>query len=132
MTKYGIKIKGILKCDDKFLIVKKWYNDRIEDPYQWEFLDTDLEDGETPEATCLRYVQESTGIDAGISSMPYTWVYKLGDNNYLGIAFLCRVDESPVILSEALSDYKWVSADELPNYINNGHVLEDMREAGVI
>ena len=132
MTKYGIKIKGILKCDDKFLIVRKWYNDRIENPYQWEFLDTDLEDGETPEITCLRYVQESTGIDASISSMPYTWVYRLGDNHYLGIAFLCRVDDVPVILSEALSDYKWVRADELPDYIDNGRVLEDRREAGVI
>ena len=132
MTKYGIKIKGIVKCDDRFLIVKKWYDDRIEDPYQWEFFDTDLEDGETPEVTCLRYIHESTGIDAGISSMPYTWVYQLGDNKSLGIAFLCNVEDVPVILSEALSEYKWVTAGELPEYINNRRMLMDMKEAGVI
>lgn len=132
MKKYGIKIKCIVKCNDKFLIVKKWYDDRIEDPYQWEFLDTDLEDGETPEVTCLRHVQESIGIDAHILCMPYTWTYMLGDSNFLGISFLCRVEEEPVILSEALTDYRWVGAEELPEYISNSFVINDMREAGVI
>ena len=132
MEKYGIKIKGIVKCGDRFLIVKKWYDDRIEDPYQWEFLDTELVDGETPEATCLSYVYESTGIYTSISAMPYSWVYKLGDNRYLGLAFLCEVEDELVILSEDLYDYKWVKADEIPKYIKNRGMLEDMRQAGVI
>lgn len=37
MKKYGIKIKSIVKCNDKFLIVERWYDDRIEEPYQWDF-----------------------------------------------------------------------------------------------
>lgn len=132
MKKYGVKIKGILKCDDDFLLVKKWYDDRIEEPYQWEFLDTSLADGETPETSCLRYIQESTGILANITSMPYTWVYRLGDNQYLGLAFICEVPDELVILSEDLYDYKWVKAYELPRYIQNGNMLEDLRRAGVI
>ena len=132
MDKYGIKIKGILKCDDEFLIVKKWYDDRIEDPYQWEFLDTDLIDGETPEMTCLEFIQQSTGIYTNISRLAYTWTYKLGDNKYLGLAFLCEVEDTLVILSEDLNEHKWVKADELKNYIGNKYMLEDLRQAGVI
>lgn len=132
MAKYNIKIKGIIKCNDKFLIIKKWYDDRIEEPYQWEFLDTELADGETPEMTCLRYILESTGIYAEISRMPYTWVYSLGDNHYLGMAFLCEVSDELVILSEDLHDYKWVKADELEKYLNNKPMLNDMKNSGVI
>lgn len=91
MKKYGIKIKSIVKCNDKFLIVERWYDDRIEEPYQWEFLDTDLEDDELPETACMRVIAESTGINsARIVSMAYSWKYQLGDNNYLGLAFCVK------------------------------------------
>ena len=132
MEKYGVKVKGILKCENEFLIVKRWYDDRIEEPYQWEFLDAELADGETPEVTCLRVVQESTGIYARITAMAYSWVYRLGDNRYLGLAFLCEVPDELVFLSEDLYDYKWVKAEELPEYIKNKSMLEDMKRAEII
>lgn len=132
MVKFGVKIKGILRCNDEYLIVKKWYDDRIEDPYQWEFLDKHLEEGESAEEQCLNYIYESTGIHTGITSIPYTWSYKLGDNNYLGIAFLCEVEDELVFLSEELCDYRWVKAEELPQYITNASVLRDMKQAGIL
>ena len=39
MNRFGIKLKGIVKKEDKFLILQKWYDDRITEPYQWEFVD---------------------------------------------------------------------------------------------
>ena len=125
MKKYGIKIKSIVKCNDKFLIVERWYDDRIEEPYQWEFLDTDLEDDELPETACMRVIAESTGINsARIVSMAYSWKYQLGDNNYLGLAFLCEVPDEPVMLSEELGDYKWVEVEELTDYISKQAIIE--------
>ena len=132
MVKFVVKIKGILKCKDEYLIVKKWYDDRIEDPYQWEFLDKYLEEGSAPEEQCLNYVLDCTGIYAEISSIAYTWTYKLGDNNYLGIAFLCEVDDELVFLSEELCDYRWVKAEELSEYITNASVIGDMKQAGIL
>ena len=38
MNRFGIKLKGIVKKEDKFLILQKWYDDRITEPYQWEFV----------------------------------------------------------------------------------------------
>ena len=132
MIKFGVRIKGILRCKDEYLVVKRWYDDRIENPYQWEFLDKALEEGISAEEQCLNYIQEATGIYTDITSIPYTWTYKLGDNNYLGIAFLCEVDDEVVFLSEDLYDYRWVKAEKLSEYISNPSVLEDMKKAGII
>ena len=49
MDKYRILVKGIVQCHGKYLVVEKWYDDRIFDPYQWEFLDGVMEFGENPE-----------------------------------------------------------------------------------
>lgn len=132
MDKYGVKIKGIVRCGEDFLIVKKWYDDRIDEPYQWEFLDTQMEEGETPKDACLRYVQDATGIYCSDATIPYTWVYKLGDNKFLGIAFLCEVQDEIVFLSEDLVECKWVKAGELKEYIKNRGMLADMADAGII
>ena len=34
MSKYRILVKGIVKKDNKFLIVERWYDDNIAAPYQ--------------------------------------------------------------------------------------------------
>ena len=49
MDKFRILVKGIVQCNGKYLVVEKWYDDRIFEPYQWEFLDGVLEFSETPE-----------------------------------------------------------------------------------
>ena len=50
----------------------------------------------------------------------------------IGIAYLCHVDSDMVILSEAVSDSKWVKAEELPEYIENRGVLADLAKTGII
>ena len=132
MKKFGIKIKGIVKNGDKFLILRKWYDDRITEPYQWEFVDGDLEYGISPDAYVRQMVNDATGLDAVIDSIPYTWSYELGDMQIIGIAYLCHVDSDMVILSEAVSDFKWVKAEELPEYIENRGVLADLAKTGII
>ena len=132
MNKYGIKIKGIVKKDDKFLILQKWYDDRITEPYQWEFIDGDLEYGIAPDAFVKQMISDATGLDAEVDGIPYTWSYALGDKQIIGIAYLCHVESDMVILSEAVSDFKWVSAKELPDYIENKGVLYDLKNTGII
>mgnify|MGYP004462142141 CR=1 FL=1 len=132
MNKYGIKIKGIVKKDDKFLILQKWYDDRITEPYQWEFIDGDLEYGIAPDAFVKQMISDATGLDAEVDGIPYTWSYALGDTQIIGIAYLCHVESDMVILSEAVSDFKWVSAKELPDYIENKGVLYDLKNTGII
>ena len=132
MKRFGIKIKGIVKCADRFLLLQKWYDDRITDPYQWEFVDGELEYGTSPEAYVKQLISDATGLEAYIDRIPYTWSYALGDTQIIGIAFLCHVDTDMVILSEAVSDYKWALAEELPEYIDNRGILNDLEKTGII
>lgn len=132
MIKFGVKIKAVVRYNDEFLIVNKWYNDNIENHYQWEFLDMDLMPDEPAHEQCLNYIQECTGISAKVTSIPYTWSYRLGDNNCLGIVFLCDADDQVVFMGEEIMDYKWVKAKELSKYITKKVLLDDLEKAGII
>ena len=131
MNAYRILVKGIVKKDDRYLIVEKWYDDNIMDPYQWEFLDGEAEFGETPDVAVVRMIQEQTGLTAEIDRILYTWTFMVGSVCSLGLTYLCYTDmeEEDVQLSEDLHDCSWVSADEFGDYISNKRMLEDIDKA---
>ena len=126
MEKYKIIVKGIVKYEDKYLIVERWYDDRIEEPYQWEFLDGQVNFGEAPDKAVIRNIAEKTGINAYIGRILYTWSFMMGDVQNIGLSYLCETAEDEVVLSEDLIEYKWVTKEEIKQYITNTSVLEDI------
>lgn len=129
MEKYKIMLKGIVQYEDRYLLVQKWYDDRIVDPYQWEFIDGKLEFGERPEKGVIRLIFESTGLHVQISRILYTWSYMVGDVCNIGICFLTYSTSSQVMLSEELHDFQWLEKSELKNYISNKAILADIEKA---
>ncbi|WOO36095.1 NUDIX domain-containing protein [Anaerocolumna sp. AGMB13020] len=129
MDKYRILVKGIVQYENKYLLTEKWYDDRIMDPYQWEFLDGELEFGESPEKGVLRIVYENTGVNAHINRILYTWSFMLGDVCNIGICFHLLSTSEEVVLSEELHDYQWVSKEDIETYVKNKAVLEDVAKA---
>nr|WP_297938816.1 NUDIX domain-containing protein [uncultured Lachnoclostridium sp.] len=129
MEKYKILVKGIVQHDDKYLLVKRWYDDRIEDPYQWEFLDGQVIFGESPDKAVVRIVADKTGIDAYIGKIMYTWSFMMGDVCNIGLSYLLETAHEEVVLSEDLIEYKWVTKDEIKQYITNPSVLKDIEKS---
>lgn len=129
MEKYRIIVKGIVQYNDKYLLVEKWYDDRIMNPYQWEFIDGKLEFGEQPEKGVIRIIAEKTGLSVQIDRLLYTWSFMVGDVCNIGISFLCLCANSDVILSEDLNDCIWVTKNEFENYIDNQSILADIEKA---
>ncbi|MDF2870309.1 MAG: hydrolase [Anaerocolumna sp.] len=129
MDKYRILVKGIVQYENKYLLTEKWYDDRIMDPYQWEFLDGELEFGESPEKGVLRIVYENTGVNAHINRILYTWSFMLGDVCNIGICFHLLSTSEEVVLSEELHDHQWVSKEDIETYVKNKAVLEDVAKA---
>ena len=131
MNAYRILVKGIVKKDDRYLIVEKWYDDNIMDPYQWEFLDGEAEFGESPDVAVIRMIREQTGLTAEVDRILYTWTFMVGSVCSLGLTYLCYTDmeEDDVQLSEDLHDCRWVSADEFGEFISNQRMLEDIEKA---
>ncbi|MGB4661767.1 MAG: NUDIX domain-containing protein [Mobilitalea sp.] len=128
MDKYRIMVKGIVQQKDKYLVVSKWYDDRISEPFSWEFIDGEIEFGENPDKAVLRIIQEQSGLSANIDRILYTWSFMTGDVFNIGISYLCMVAFDEVILSEELQDSRWVERVELENYIDQ-RILEDMEKA---
>lgn len=130
-NRYRILVKGIVQKDNKFLIVEKWYDDNIVDPYQWEFIDGEAEFGESPDAAVVRIIQEQTGLTSVVDRILYTWTFMIGSECNLGLSYLCLtdMDEDTVVLSEDLNNAKWIEADEVEDYINNKRMIEDLKNA---
>lgn len=131
MDKFGIKIKAVVKNNDKYLVVKRWYDDRIASPYQWEFLDGELSFGESPEAAAERIVREQTQLEVSEGSTLYTWSYVMGDTCFVGICIGFNSTHSDIFISEELQDYAWVSKEELnsPEHPMNARVVQDVLKA---
>ena len=49
MENIYLRVKGIIKQDDKYLLIKRWVDDRIPDPFLWEFVDAEVNYGEAPD-----------------------------------------------------------------------------------
>lgn len=126
MSKMSIKIKGIVECQGKFLLVQKWYDDNIVNPYKWEFVDSVLTPGARPEDAVVENIEVQTGINARIEKIPYTWTYTVGDTDYVGIAFLCKTDDDIVILSDDYSNSIWVEPEKIHLYIEDTEMLKDL------
>ncbi len=130
--KYGIMVKGIVNYENKFLIVQKWYDDRITDPYQWEFIDGKLEFGEEPDKAVIRVITQDAGMVPYLDKILYAWSYMTGETQNIGVAYLCTTMFDEVILSEEYTDYKWVEASELRDYISNQLILKDLEKIQLI
>lgn len=122
-----LRVKGIIKKDDKYLLIKRWVDDRIPDPFVWEFIDAEVPHGEAPDDTVHRAIREQLSVDGTIDKIEYIWSSMLGDTHCVGIAYLCSIeDEENIILSEEYGDWIWVGRDEFASYIENQYVLQDL------
>lgn len=129
MGKYKMLVKGIVSYEDKYLIVERWFDDRIVDPYQWGFIDENLEFGESPDKGVLRIVEENSGLITTIDKILYTWSFMVGDICNIGIAYSLLAFNDTVLLSEELNAYKWVNREEINEYVKNESVLHDIEKA---
>lgn len=123
-----LKAKGIVKKDGKYLVIKRWVDDLIPDPYIWEFVDGEISHGESPDDGVCRLIQETLGVEGKIEKIIYTWSLMLGDIQCVGIAYLCTIeaDDSSFVLPEDYCEWKWIDRDDFSSYIENRFVLRDL------
>lgn len=129
MENIYLRVKGIIKKDDKYLLIKRWVDDRIPDPYVWEFIDAEVNYGEAPDDAVLRAIREQLSVEGKIENIVYTWSNMIGDSQCVGIAYLCSIDaeeEDNIVLSEEYGECEWVERDKFQYYIENRYVLEDL------
>ena len=121
-------MKGIVKYEDKYLVVSRWYDDRVVEPFQWNFIDGNIEFKEGPDKAVVRHVYEQTGISVSIDRLLYTWSFMTGDVFNIGISYLCLATLETVLLSEELVDYQWIRREEFNHYIDK-KIIEDIERS---
>lgn len=127
MENIYLRVKGIIKQDDKYLLIKRWVDDRIPDPFLWEFVDAEVNYGEAPDEAVIRAIEEILSVEGRIERIVYTWSNMIGDSQCVGIAYICSLeDDSSIILGEEYVEWEWVERDRFPEYIENKYVLNDL------
>lgn len=126
-----VRVKGIIKRGNKYLVLKRWMDDRIPDPFVWEFIDGEIMMGESPDDAVVRLVSEIVGVESTIDRILYTWSNMLGDTQCIGIAYLLKInaDESNFVLPEEFGEWEWITRDRFDYYIENSNVLKDLESA---
>ncbi len=130
MENIYLRVKGIIKKDDKYLLVKRWVDDRIPDPFVWEFVDAEVNFGEAPDDAVLRAIHDLLSVEGKIEHIVYTWSNMIGDSQCVGIAYLCSMeeaDEENIVLSEEYGEWEWVEREKFNYYIENKYVLDDLK-----
>lgn len=129
MENIYLRVKGIIRKDNKCLVIKRWVDDRIPDPFIWEFIDAEVNYGEAPDEAVLSAIRDLLSVEGRIDRIVYTWSSMIGDSQCVGIAYLCSIeaeDEDNIVLSEEYGSWEWVERDKLQHYIENRYVLKDL------
>ena len=116
----SIVVTGILKDNDKLLIVKRNSNDDLY-PGAWEFPGGHVEAGETLKEALKRELKEEIGFEGTINPIITHYTDEVKNNIHdIEIDFIGNVDSDiNVKLSSEHEDYKWVTKDSelLDDYI---------------
>lgn len=131
MAKHRIVVKCVVNYGSEYLLLKKWYDDRIDNPFQWEFADGEVEFGESPERAAERIVAETTGLTAEAARPLYTWQYTLGDVSNIGICYLLYAHDMETVISEEYAEAAWVDRFSFEDYIENRNLLRDIERAAL-
>lgn len=131
MGRHRIIVKCVVNYGSDYLILQKWYDDRIDDPYQWEFPEGEVEFGESPEHAAERIVAEATGLTAEAAKPLYTWQYTLGDVSNVGICYLLHAHDTETVISEEYVENMWVDRFGFADYIKNKNLLQDIERANL-
>ena len=100
----------------------------------WEIPGGKRENNEDIVSALKREVKEETGLV--INEYKLVYVSPIFENHpvlkpFLNIGYLCLVDNSDVIISNEHIDYKWVSVEELVNYLDTD-IYNDLLKNGMI
>ena len=120
-----------LQQNDKFLLLKRHKNKP--QGHEWGLPAGKIHDGELPEETCVREIEEETGIRVKDLELVGKFYQKYPNYDFVLYVFKTALDHKPsVILNEQEhKDFKWVNPQEsrtLPLMLDLNEVISKVYE----
>jgi 8-oxo-dGTP diphosphatase len=106
-------VAAILIRDEKVLIAQRAKDDPLAG--LWEFPGGKVEDGESPEDSLIREMQEEFCIDIEVGKFFACSLFPYDKGTIRLLAYLCTWIRGEII-STVHNDYLWVAIDELDQY----------------
>ena len=115
MKSFYIAIKGVIKHNDKVLLIKRAKDDA--DGNFWEFPGGRINDAESYSETLQREFREEVGIvDLEMGKLLHMYQLPVNVENSHGLFFLyfkVNTASHEIVLSVEHSEFRWVTKDEL-------------------
>ena len=106
-------VAAILINNDKVLIAQRADNDPLAG--YWEFPGGKIDQGESPEESLIREMQEEFCIDVEVGEFFGSSNFQYDKGTIRLLAFMCRWNEGEM-RSTVHQDYTWVGINELDQY----------------
>ncbi|MBM3233800.1 NUDIX domain-containing protein [Candidatus Pacearchaeota archaeon] len=107
-------VNGIILDKNKFLIIKRKSGLHAG---KWAFPGGILEKGESEEEALIREIKEEVNLDVRkIKEKIGKYNYKRGNKLVKGNSYLVFVDNFNVKINSEISDFEWVSIEELEKF----------------
>jgi 8-oxo-dGTP diphosphatase len=122
-----VVVKGIVVHEGKMLIVKRSDDDEF-GAGTWEFVGGKIEFEEDLETALVREAKEEAGLDITVDKLLYaTSFMTTPSRKVILLKYICRSATYKVNISHEHSDYRWVIASELQQYLPQ-HIMTDLEK----
>ncbi|MGG0717233.1 NUDIX domain-containing protein [Robertmurraya massiliosenegalensis] len=112
-NKTVVAVKGVIVHEGRALIVKRSDNDEV-GAGTWECAGGKIEFGENLESALVREIEEEVGINVTVEKILFATSFNTGPTRQVVIlTYLCRPNNTKVILSEEHIEYEWASKKQL-------------------
>lgn len=116
---FGLTVRGLLKKDNKFLILKRHPNSSS-NPNRWELPGGKVDDGENFDKALIRELKEETNLDIKIGDLVGAVQEDFPHKKTVAIIMNIELISGEIKISEEHVDWKWVSIDELESFDISG------------
>ncbi|MFU0824984.1 NUDIX hydrolase [Clostridium sp.] len=123
-NKIIVAVKGVILNNGKVLTIKRSNYDGV-GAGSWECVGGKIEFGEGLEEALIREAKEEVGLNITVEKLLYATTFKMSSvKQCVVITYLCRSEETEVVLSEEHTDYLWATKEELREKLMK-NIVED-------
>jgi 8-oxo-dGTP diphosphatase len=109
---FRLGVKGIIRKEDKILVVKRSFSDDHE-PGIWETVGGGMDEKSSPQEALYREVMEEVGLKVEVKDPFNVFTFTKDTGEFkIGMTFICDYISGEVRLSSEHSEYRWIKPEE--------------------